>query len=121
VSVGVFGVDEAIQMWNGQDVAGLAAANQSRWTEGGEPVLVLVRDPVVALSLVEGGVPLRRVNVGNLAPQARSVRVFRNISLSPPHIAALDALEEQGIEVFLQLTPDDARLSWEAVRKRALG
>jgi hypothetical protein len=30
----------------------------------------------------------------------------------------LDALVGQGVDVFFQLTPEDARVRWEAIRRR---
>jgi len=89
-------------------------------TEGSpsEPCLILVRAPEVALALVEGGTPLSQVNVGNLSPRPGSRRVWRTISLTPDHAAALDALAERGIEVTFQLAPEGARAAWSALRRR---
>ena len=84
----------------------------------GQPVLMLLREPEGVLALVKGGVSLERVNVGNLASRPGSVRAIKNVSLTAAHIAALDALAERGIDVFFQLAPEDARISWEAVRRR---
>jgi PTS system mannose-specific IIB component len=80
--------------------------------------LVLLKTPQVALALVEGGVMLTQLNVGNIAPGPGSVRVFRSISLNDGHVAALDALAERGVQISFQLTPDDARADWPTVRRR---
>lgn len=105
VSVRVMGLDEAV------DYAADAASEPM-------PVLMLVRDPEGVLALVESGLSIERVNVGNLGSRPGSVRAFKNISLTQPHIAALDALAERGVELFFQLTPEDPRAQWEAVRQR---
>jgi mannose/fructose/N-acetylgalactosamine-specific phosphotransferase system component IIB len=84
----------------------------------GGSVLLLVRSPETALALVEGGVPFDRLNVGNLSSRPGSVRVFKNISLTPAHAEALDALAEHGVRITFQLTPGDAEADWLAVRRR---
>jgi mannose/fructose/N-acetylgalactosamine-specific phosphotransferase system component IIB len=84
----------------------------------GQAVLMLVREPEVVLALIEGGVWIARVNVGNLGSRPGSVRAVKNISLTATQIAALDALAERGIAVFFQLAPEDVRLEWEVVRRR---
>jgi PTS system mannose-specific IIB component len=81
-------------------------------------VLLLVKSPVAALALVEGGVPLERLNVGNLSSQPGSARAFKNISLTPAHVEALDALAGYGVRITFQLTPEDAQADWPVVRRR---
>jgi PTS system mannose-specific IIB component len=81
-------------------------------------VLILVRSPETALALAEGGVPLKRLNVGNLSSRPGSVRAFKNISLTPAHVEALDALAERGVRITFQLAPEDAQADWGAVRRR---
>jgi mannose/fructose/N-acetylgalactosamine-specific phosphotransferase system component IIB len=81
-------------------------------------VLMLLRDPEGVLALVEGGVLLDKVNVGNLGSRPGSVRAIKNVSLTQGHIAALDALTGRGVKVFFQPAPEDARIEWEVVRRR---
>jgi mannose/fructose/N-acetylgalactosamine-specific phosphotransferase system component IIB len=103
VTVRVYTVEEAI--------TALATPATAR-------TLILVKTPHVALLLVEGGVALAQLNVGNVAPGPGSVRVFRSISLNDGHVAALDALAARGVQITFQLTPDDARADWPTVRQR---
>jgi len=82
------------------------------------PVLMLLRDPEGVLALLEGGVSLVEVNVGNVGSRSGSVRAIKNVSLTDSQIVALDVLAGQGVEVFFQPTPEDARVGWAAVRRR---
>ncbi len=75
-------------------------------------VLVLLKEPQTALSLLERGFELPHLNVGCLSASPDSKRVYRSISLDPDQYAALTALAECGVTVFLQLTPDDPRVEW---------
>jgi mannose/fructose/N-acetylgalactosamine-specific phosphotransferase system component IIB len=85
---------------------------------GARDVLLLVRSPGAALALVEGGVPLSQVNVGNVSARPGSVRVFKNISLTPAQAEALDALAGRGVQITFQLTPEDPQVDWPVVRRR---
>jgi mannose PTS system EIIAB component len=84
----------------------------------GGGVLLLVKSPEVALALVEGGGPLEYLNVGNLSARPGSVRAFKNISLTPAQVEALDALAARGVRITFQLAPEDAQADWPAVRRR---
>jgi PTS system mannose-specific IIB component len=81
--------------------------------------IVLLKRPETALALVEAGVPLPQLNVGNLAAAPGSRRVVGSISLTPAHVLTLDALAGHGVRVTFQATPDDPALDWETVRRRA--
>ena len=83
-------------------------------------VLLLVKRPQTALALVEGGVRLSHLNVGNLAAEPGSVRVLKSISLTPDHVTALDTLTERGVRITFQPIPDDPQVSWRIVRRRRL-
>jgi mannose/fructose/N-acetylgalactosamine-specific phosphotransferase system component IIB len=84
-------------------------------------ILLLVKSPQVALALAEGGLAVPHLNVGNIAPLPGSKRVFRTISLTPEHIAALDALAQRGVSIAFQLTPDDSLVDWPTLRRQSLG
>jgi PTS system mannose-specific IIB component len=86
----------------------------------GESALMLLREPAGVLQLVEGGVSLERVNVGNLGSRPGSVRAIKSVSLTQAHVEALDALDAHGIEVFFQVTPEDSPIEWRAVRRRVV-
>ena len=83
--------------------------------------LLLLKSPQTALDLVEGGLPLSRINVGNLAARPGSVRVLQSISLAGEHVAALDALAARGIAVTFQPTPGDPPVEWGTLRQRHFG
>jgi PTS system mannose-specific IIB component len=100
------------------EVCAVAEAVDALAASPSRVVLLLVKRPQTALALLEAGVPLAQLNVGNLAPGPGSVRVVRSISLTPAHAAVLDALAGRGVRVTLQPTPDDPAVAWGAVRGR---
>ena len=80
--------------------------------------VVLLRGLDAARALVEGGVSLADLNVGNLAWSPGARRVVRAIALTAADIAVLDTLAERGVRIAFQPTPDDPALSWAHVRRR---
>jgi len=108
VSVRVYGVEEAAAAWS----------RAVREPAAGRKVLLLAKQPQSVLVLIEAGLPLSHLNVGNLAARPGSRRAFKAISLTPEHIAALDALAGRGVRITFQLAPEDAARDWSAVRQR---
>lgn len=106
--------DVAVRLLTVAQAARALAAPTARQT------LLLFREPQAALALVEAGVRLAQLNVGNLAARPGSRRAWQSISLTDAHAAALDALAERGVSIAFQATPDDPPLSWAQVRRRWL-
>lgn len=96
-------------------VAATAAALQE---QPPSRLLLLFKGPRAALELVEAGITLPQLVVGNLAPSSGSKRAMRSIALNAVQVAALDALAAHGVEVVFQPTPDDPAREWAAVRRR---
>jgi len=80
--------------------------------------ILLFKIPLSALALVEVGVALPGLNVGNLASGPGRVRVQRSISLSKEEAATLDELSARGVEVTFQQTPDDRAVGWDVLRRK---
>jgi mannose/fructose/N-acetylgalactosamine-specific phosphotransferase system component IIB len=129
VEVRVYGVEEAgvllgsgaVSRLRGRETSNVRCQASSRVRVGVAEaceVLLLVRSPEVAWALIEGGVPLSQVNVGNVSARPGSVRVFKNISLTPVQAEALDALAGRGVHITFQLTPEDPQADWAVVRRR---
>jgi PTS system mannose-specific IIB component len=131
VAVQVYGVGEAIPAWTALPLPEPSAQPPASFTaspsealsgllDATQPhcILVLIKSPQAALTLVERGIALAHLNIGCLAARPGSVRAFRSISLTPEDSAALDALTEHGVHITFQLTPGDAQADWPAVRQR---
>ncbi len=81
-------------------------------------VLLLTRTPQTVLQLIDSGIPIVRLNVGNMAAAPGRKRTFKSISLGPEHVSALDALAERGVQITFQLVPNDTVADWESVRRK---
>jgi mannose/fructose/N-acetylgalactosamine-specific phosphotransferase system component IIB len=114
IRISVYALEEAIPLLKAP-----ATMMPPRGREG--KVLLLLKTPQTALSLLKGGVPIPHLNIGNLAGGARSWRAFKSISLGAEHVATLDALAREGVRITFQLTPDDTEADWPTVRRRLAG
>jgi PTS system mannose-specific IIB component len=81
--------------------------------------LLLLKSPQAALALVEGGLSIPQLTVGNLAARPGSRRVLKSISLTAEHAAALDALAARGITITFQPTPGDPPVDWLTLCKKS--
>jgi mannose/fructose/N-acetylgalactosamine-specific phosphotransferase system component IIB len=115
VTVRVYGVEEVVAALADRAPVACPAA---RCATQERRVLLLLKSPQAALALVERGLPLSRLNVGNLAARPGSRRAFKTISLTEEHVAALDALAGRGVHITFQLTPDDPQVDWRTIQKR---
>ncbi|UJF24058.1 PTS N-acetylgalactosamine transporter subunit IIB [Suttonella sp. R2A3] len=74
-----------------------------------QKIFMVVRTPQAALQLVEGGVPIPAINVGNLHYAEGKKQVTKVISVSEDDIRCFRALEEKGVHCTAQGTPDDKK------------
>jgi len=65
----------------------------------GDKVIVIVRGPQALLGLMEGGVPLGKVNVGNVRMQEGRRRLTKEVAASPEELQAWKKLDEAGVEL----------------------
>jgi PTS system mannose-specific IIB component len=120
IRISAYALEEAIPLLKAP--ATMMPSRGRERKEGREgKVLLLLKTPQTALSLLEGGVPIPHLNIGNLAGGARSRRAFKSISLGAEHVATLDALAREGVRITFQLTPDDTEADWPTVRRRLAG
>ncbi len=74
-----------------------------------QKIFLVCRTPQDVLTLVEGGVPLKEVNVGNLHFAEGKKQVSKVVSVDDNDIACFKKLSEKGVLCTLQGTPDDSK------------
>jgi len=82
-----------------------------------EPVIVLVRTPIVALHLREAGVEFPLLNVGGLGAGPTRKPLYRNISANPEELEAMRRLESMGTSVELRIVENDRPVAFRSVDK----
>jgi PTS system mannose-specific IIB component len=73
-------------------------------------ILMLVKTPCTALTLLESGLRFQELNVGGLAGGENTTRVFRSISLTREQLDFLRQIGSRGVRVYFQTVPDERAL-----------
>ncbi|ERL45832.1 PTS system mannose/fructose/N-acetylgalactosamine-transporter subunit IIB [Lactiplantibacillus paraplantarum] len=71
-------------------------------------VLLVVRRPRVLLNLVEAGLDIQKINIGNMSNREDTVQVKKSVSLTVEERQDIEALIAKGVKVTAQMVPDDA-------------
>lgn len=84
------------------DVIAKAAASQK--------IFIVAKTPFVIEELVKKGVPIKTCNIGNMH-KSEGKKVFHEVHVYADHddIACFERLKQQGVEVYIQITPMDRK------------
>lgn len=74
-----------------------------------QKIFIIVRTPQDALKLVEGGVPIKQVNVGNMHFTQGKERLTKKVYVDDEDKKVLAELADHGVEVFIQDVPEDKK------------
>lgn len=78
-----------------------------------QKIFIIIESPEDALRLVEGGVPIKKVNVGNMHMSEGKRQVASVVAVDNNDINAFKALREHGIELEIRKVPTEATESVE--------
>ena len=79
------------------DVIHKAAARQH--------IFLIVENPEDALRLVKGGVPIKKLNIGNMHMSEGKRQVATSVAVNDEDVAAFRALQDAGVELSIQCVP----------------
>lgn len=78
-------------------------------------VMILVETPADALRLVEAGVPIKEVNVGNIAMAEGKRAVSPAVAVDEADVEVFKNLQDKGIDLVIQRVPDTTITETEAL------
>lgn len=84
-----------------------AAANILAGKYDSQRVLVIAKRPDRFLKLVEAGVTLEEINVGNMSQSDESRSVTRSINVVDKDIEDFNQLDKKGVRLVSQMVPSD--------------
>lgn len=89
------------------------------WDQAGryQKLFLVVKEPWVARKLVEKGVPLKEVNVGNLHYDKGKRAYFKKVYLNDSEVDDLLYLVDQGVHVFHQEVPGSFSIEIKDLKK----
>ncbi|WP_281166287.1 PTS sugar transporter subunit IIB, partial [Liquorilactobacillus sicerae] len=70
-------------------------------------VFILARRPKVLLDMIDGGVEINEVNVGNMSQASGTRPLTKSINIVQADIDAFNALHEKGLKMTVQMVPSD--------------
>lgn len=76
-------------------------------------VLLVVKHPSVLLHLVDAGLDIDKINIGNMSNRPGTTQVKKSVSLTEEEVQDIRALLAKGVQVTAVMVPDDPDVSIE--------
>lgn len=73
-----------------------------------QKIFIICETPQDVLKLVEGGVPIKKVNIGNMHMAEGKRQVATSVAVDDSDVAAFKKLQELGVELEIKRVPDTA-------------
>ncbi len=73
----------------------------------GQRVFVILKNPGDILDLVHQGMPVKKVNVGNMGAKDNTRQIKKSVHVTGQDEAAFKELMKAGVELTAQMVPDD--------------
>ncbi|MCG0747558.1 mannose PTS, EIIAB [Lactiplantibacillus plantarum] len=86
---------------------------------GGQKALVLFETPQDALRAIEGGVPIKTLNIGSMAHSAGKVQPNKVLAFDQDDIDTYRKLEQDGIEFDVRKVPSDSKENMDNILNKA--
>jgi PTS system mannose-specific IIB component len=86
---------------------------------GGQRAMLLFENPQDALRAVEGGVPLKTINVGSMAHSPGKVQPNKVLAFSQDDINTFSKLKEAGLNFDVRKVPNDSKGNMDEILKKA--
>ncbi len=88
---------------------GIEALQENKF--GNEKLLLLVTNPITILALVEGKIPISKVNIGGMSYRAGKTQLIQAVSVDEEDRHAFKKLHEHGVEMTIQILPNDVPIN----------
>ncbi|MEJ9126738.1 PTS sugar transporter subunit IIB, partial [Bacillus cereus] len=79
----------------------------------GQRVLLIVKTPEILVQLMNGGLALKEVNIGNMSSRPGTIQIKKSISMTEDEKVAVEQLLRQGVKVTAQMVPEESDASIE--------
>ncbi|MGI6608670.1 MAG: PTS N-acetylgalactosamine transporter subunit IIB [Erysipelotrichaceae bacterium] len=73
-----------------------------------QKIFIVCENPIDVLKLVEGGVPIKKVNVGNMHMAEGKRQVATTVAVDDADVAAFAKLHELGVELDIRKVPNES-------------
>ncbi|EES50950.1 PTS mannose transporter subunit IIAB [Clostridium botulinum] len=86
---------------------------------GGQRALLLFENPKDVLRAVEGGVPLKTINVGSMAHSIGKVQLNKVLAMDKEDVDIFDKLKKAGMNFDVRKVPTDSKENMDQILKKA--
>lgn len=73
-----------------------------------QKVLMVLKNPMDALDLMDKGLEIKEINVGNMAKREGTVQIKKSISITEEEYKAFKELLNRGVKLTARMVPDEA-------------
>lgn len=70
-----------------------------------QKIFIICESPADVLTLVEGGVPIKKVNIGNMHMSEGKRQVATSVAVDETDVAAFESLRDKGVELEIRRVP----------------
>ena len=74
-----------------------------------QKIFIVAKTPATVRKLIEGGVPIKEVNVGNMHFSEGKQQISKKVYVDAADLADLKAIEDAGVDVYIQDVPGDTK------------
>lgn len=86
-----------------------AATNILGKRYAGQRVMMILKNPKDVLDLMDLGLDIKEVNVGNMAKRNNATQIKKSISLTEEEFKEFDELEKRGVVLTSMMVPDEPK------------
>ena len=105
----------------GMKLSVLTAENAAkRLNEGiyaGQRVFLIVKDPSTIVKLLEYGVKVKEVNIGNMGIKEGREQIKKSVYCTQEELQTILSIEESGVPVYAQMVPNDEKRKFASYLK----
>ncbi|WP_125702256.1 PTS system mannose/fructose/N-acetylgalactosamine-transporter subunit IIB [Lacticaseibacillus daqingensis] len=81
-------------------------------------VFVVAKKPATLLQLVQKGVPIKEINVGNMSQSDDTKHISKSINVAPADVTAFEQLKQLGVRLVAQMVPADDAQDFEKLLRK---
>lgn len=96
-----------------------AASNILNNRYEGQRVMMIVKNPKDILDLMDLGLDVKEVNVGNMANRKDTIQIKKSISLTKEEFKNFEELEKRGVVLTAIMVPDEKKTYLKEYMKKA--
>lgn len=97
IKIDIYGLEKAVEVLGGE-----ADPNQR--------IILLVKSPLTILKLLEKGVELKEINIGNMGASSGRKPITKNVAITAEEKEVFQKILEKNVKLYLRMLPSDSNI-----------